>query len=52
MDNDMLIKLFLNTISKMDEEELKNSLTKAKTLLSASDYDKLLNLIDEKKKLL
>ena len=45
----MLYKLFLNTISKMNDNELENALKKAKEMLSENDYDKLLKFIEIEK---
>ena len=41
MNQEMLYAMFASTLSKMDEKELNESLEKAKSLLSASDYEKL-----------
>jgi len=49
MNNDMLYSMFSSTLSKMDEKELAESLEKAKSLLSASDYEKLLEFIQKEK---
>lgn len=50
MNNEMLYQLFLNSLSKMNDEELEKSLSKAKNMLSDSDYEKLLDFIKKKKK--
>ena len=50
MNNDMLYTMFAATLSKMSEKELNDSLNKAKSLLSASDYEKLVELIEKEKK--
>lgn len=49
MNNEMMYKMFLNTISKMDEKELENALTKAKGLLSENDYNNLVLMIEKEK---
>ena len=45
MNNEMLYQLFLNSLSKMSDAELEKSLSKAKNMLSDSDYEKLLGII-------
>ena len=45
MNNEMLYQLFLNSLSKMNDAELENSLRKAKNMLSENDYAKLLEFI-------
>ena len=45
MNNEMLYQLFSNSLSKMNDEELAKTLLKAKTMLSDSDYEKLLEFI-------
>ena len=45
MNNEMLYKLFLNSLNKMNDEELAQSLLKAKSMLSENDYEKLLDFI-------
>lgn len=45
MNNEMLYKMFINSLSKMNDEELTRSLLKAKNMLSDSDYEKLLEII-------
>lgn len=49
MNNEMLYQLFLNSLSKMNDEELEKSLSKAKNMLSDSDYEKLLDFIKKEK---
>lgn len=49
MNNEMLYQLFLNSLSKMNDEELERSLSKAKNMLSDSDYEKLLEFIKKEK---
>lgn len=49
LNNEMMYKMFLNTISKMDEKELENALTKAKGLLSENDYNNLVLMIEKEK---
>lgn len=44
-----MYKMFLNTLSKMNDQELQNALKKAKELLSDSDYQNLLKLIEKEK---
>ena len=50
MNQEVLYSMFATTLSKMDDQELKESLEKAKSLLSASDYEKLTAFIEEEKK--
>ena len=45
----MMYKMFLNTLAKMDDHELKNALTKAKDLLSENDYQALLSMIQKER---
>ena len=45
MNNEMLYQLFLNSLSKMNDEELERSLNKAKNMLSDKDYEKLSEFI-------
>ena len=49
MNNEMLYQLFLNSLSKMNDTELENSLRKAKNMLSENDYAKLLEFIKVEK---
>jgi len=49
MDNEMMYKMFVNTLSKMNDEELKNALTKAKNLLNDNDYQTLVNMIEKER---
>lgn len=49
MDNETLMKMFLNMMNTMSDSEVEAALNKAKTLLSVKDYDKLLQLVEEKR---
>ena len=49
MDNETLMKMFLNMMDTMSDKEVDMALSKAKTLLSAKDYDKLVQIIEEKR---
>lgn len=49
MNNEMMYKMFLNTISKMNDTELEKALTKAHEVLSDDDYSSLLALIEKEK---
>lgn len=49
LNNDAVYKMFLNTLSKMDDAELESALKKAKELLSDTDYQNLLKLIEKEK---
>lgn len=49
MNNDMMYKMFLNTLAKMNDDELQVSLTKAKELLSKHDYENLIKLIEKER---
>lgn len=49
MNNEMMYKMFLNTLSKMNDVELEKALTKARELLSDDDYNSLLALIEKEK---
>ena len=46
MNNEMMYKLFVNTLSKMNDTELENALQKAKGILSENDYNNLLKFIE------
>ncbi len=50
MNNEMIYKLFLNTLSKMSDAELESALQKAKEMLSENDYNNLLKFIEVEKK--
>ena len=50
MDNETLMKMFLNMMDTMSDKEIESALEKAKSLMSAKDYDKLLALVQEKRK--
>ncbi len=45
----MVYKMFLNTLSKMNDDELKSTLSKAKNLLSPKDYETLIEMIKKEK---
>ena len=49
MDNEMLLNMFLGMMEKMSDDELKTALDKSKSLLGPKDYDKLVELIREKR---
>lgn len=49
MNNEMLYQLFLNSLSKMNDQELASALLKAKTMLNENDYEKLLDVIRTEK---
>ena len=49
MDNEMLYKMFVNSLSKMEDTELENALQKAKELLSEKDYNTLYAMIEKEK---
>ena len=49
MNNEMLYKLFINSLNKMNDDELTLSLSKAKSMLSSNDYEKLVELIKKEK---
>ena len=49
LNNDMMYKMFLNTLAKMNDDELQVSLTKAKELLSEYDYENLIKLIEKER---
>lgn len=46
----MIYKMFLNTLAKMNDDELDAALKKAKDLLSDNDYARLLKMVQEQKK--
>ena len=50
MNQEMLYTMFASTLSKMNEKELNESLEKAKSILSAADFEKLTTFIAEEKK--
>ena len=45
LNNEMLYQLFLNSLSKMNDDELSKALLKAKSMLNDNDYEKLLDVI-------
>lgn len=49
MNNEMMYKMFLATLSRMSEQDLQNALVKAKEVLSENDYNNLLVLIEKEK---
>lgn len=49
LNNEIMYKMFLNTLAKMNDAELENTLQKAKGLLSENDYNSLVNLINLEK---
>lgn len=49
MDNEMMYKMFLSTLAKMNDVELDNALNKAKDLLSEKDYQTLLEMIKKER---
>lgn len=49
MNNEMMYKMFLDTLSKMNDVELEKALSKAREVLSESDYNSLLDLIEKEK---
>ena len=49
MDNETLMKMFLNMMETMSDNEIAMALGKAKNLLSAKDYDKLVQVVKEKR---
>ena len=49
LNNEMMYKMFLNTLAKMDDKELEISLTKAKEMLSEKDYNNLLLVIEKER---
>ncbi len=49
MDNENLMKMFLNMMNTMNDKEIDLALNKAKSLLSVNDYEKLVTLIREKR---
>lgn len=50
MNNEMLYKLFSNSLSKMNEQELSKSLEKAKLMLNEDDFSKLQEFISIEKR--
>lgn len=51
MDNQMLLNMFSSMIDKMNDDELNKTLQQAKALLSPQDYEKLKQVISEKRKM-
>ena len=49
MNNEMVYTMFLNSIRNMSDEELKNTLEKAKRILNEADYNKLSELIKKER---
>lgn len=50
MNNEMIYQMFLSSLSKMNDDELANTLLKAKNMLNESDYEKLLEFIRAERK--
>lgn len=49
LNNEMMYKMFLNTLTKMNDSDLQNTLQKAKGLLSETDYNNLVAIINKEK---
>lgn len=49
MNNEMIYTMFLNSIRKMSDEELKTTLEKTKGILNENDYNKLVELIKKER---
>ena len=49
MNNEMMYQIFLNSIKNMSDEEMKGALLKVKGMMSESDYQKLVKLIETEK---
>lgn len=49
MNNEMMYSLFLNSIKKMNDQELERALQKTKGFLSESDYAKLVEVIQKER---
>lgn len=49
MNNEMMYQIFLNSIKNMSEEEMKNTLMKAKGMMGEEDYQRLVKLIEAEK---
>ncbi|MBQ8444251.1 MAG: hypothetical protein IJX25_02750 [Clostridia bacterium] len=49
MNNEMMYKMFLSTLSRMSDQDLQNALVKAKGMLSENDYNNLLILIEKER---
>ena len=49
MDNDMMYKMFLSALAKMNDTELEGALKKAKELLSDKDYNTLAEMIQKER---
>ena len=49
MDNEMVYKMFVNSLLKMSDDELNNALKKAKEMLSEKDYNTLVSMIEKEK---
>lgn len=45
MDNESMLKMFSNMVATMSDQDLEKALRKAKSLLNASDYEKLCDAI-------
>lgn len=45
MNNEMLYSMLLDSIQKMNDAEMQSALEKAKGMLSASDYEKLAQIV-------
>ena len=50
MNNEMLFNMFKNTLIKMSDNDLNDSLDKAKALLKKEDYESLVKFIEEERK--
>ena len=49
MDNEMMYKMFLGTLAKMNNTDMENALKKAKELLSDRDYNTLVEMIQKER---
>lgn len=48
-NNEMLYSMILNSIKSMSDTEIKTTLEKAKGMMNANDYEKLLQIVKKER---
>ena len=49
INNEMIYSMLLNSIRKMNDDEMNDALSKAKVMLGEQDYAKLLQIIEKER---
>ena len=49
INNEMIYSMLLSSIRKMNDDEMKDALSKAKMILGEQDYAKLLQIIEKER---